>query len=184
MSKAEKEKLRMKREKEREEEEEEQRKAEEERLRRWDANQRFNSTIMKVEGKHINPRSGLKFTVWCSDGYDYDGWHSYEGEPTKEFDSVWKTKEEANLRSEYLFFWKNPWGWKPEETELHWEIEQEVVDGLKRYTVAPPDSSRWTVGVVPTAAFIHLPNASTDRHTYDRDCDTDDEQYDEQYMRL
>lgn len=53
-------------------------------------------------------RSG-KFFVWSSEGYDNDGWHSYNGPPRKEFDSSWRTIEEANARVEYLFFIKNPW---------------------------------------------------------------------------
>ena len=55
------------------------------------------------------------YTVWCSDGYGNDGWHSYEGPPDKEFDSTYKTKEDANERARYLFYWKNPWGQQAEE---------------------------------------------------------------------
>jgi len=179
-SEEEKEKIRRARERAREEqrrrEAEEARIEEEERSRRWDANQRFNPTIIEAKGKHRVYSSGLQFTVWCSDGYDCDGWHSYEGEPTKEFDSVWNTKEEANLRAEYLFYWKNPWGMKPEELLDNRyglgcaddEITPRVVDGCWGCTICPPDSSRWTVGVVPTVAFTHLSESSTHRHNYDR----------------
>jgi hypothetical protein len=126
------------------------------------------------------PNSGLKYTVWCSDGYDADGWHSYEGSPTKEFDSVWITKKEANDRAEYLFFWKNPWGHEPEELEGDYtgEIVPEYVDGLVSRSVAPPSSTRWTTGVVPANAFSHLPNSTTDRHNFD---DDDDEGKEEEY---
>lgn len=41
------------------------------------AKQRFESKVIKVEGKHIDPNSGLQFLAWYSDGYDNDGWHSY-----------------------------------------------------------------------------------------------------------
>jgi len=174
-SEAEKEMIRRKRERAREvqlrKEEEEEAREREEHKRRWDP-KRFESKIIQAKGKQIDPKSGLKFTVWCSDGYDYDGWHSYEGEPTKEFDSVWSTKKEANSRAEYLFFWKNPWGLDPEEVtdeNCHYDrgVVPEIVEGLKTYTVAPPDSTRWKVGVVPTDAFVHLSNSSARRHSYD-----------------
>jgi len=149
--------------------EEEESKEEEEHERRWNAKKRFKPNIIKAEGKRLVPKSGLKFTIWCSDGYEPDGWHSYQGEPTKEFDSVWNTKEEANNRAEYLFFWKNPWGLDPTEVNDNNEVEPENVDGLKKFSVMPDDSTRWTVGVVPTNAFIHLPNSTNRRHDLDGD---------------
>ena len=124
---------------------------------------------MKPAAKNKNLSSKLKYTVWCSDGYDPDGWHSYEGEPTKEFDSCWSSKKEANDRAEYLFFWKNPWGLAPNEVSDDYtgELSPTAKDGMNKWTVSPPDSSRWTVGVVPAAAFLHLENASRERHNYD-----------------
>jgi hypothetical protein len=191
-SQAEKEHIRIEHLRKREEddrrEEEEERKETEEHERKWNAKKRFRPSIIKPEGKHLDPNSrmwekypnsGLKYTVWCSDGYDADGWHSYEGSPTKEFDSVWITKKEANDRAEYLFFWKNPWGHEPEELEGDYtgEIVPEYVDGLVSRSVAPPDSTRWTTGVVPANAFSHLPNSTTDRHNFDDDDEGKEEEY-------
>jgi hypothetical protein len=148
----------------RQEEEEEE---EEERLR-WDATARFKADIIKPPLKNKNANSMLKFTVWCSDGYDNDGWHSYQGEPTKEFDSSWNTKKEANDRAEYLFFWKNSWGLDPQEVnDDDGEPEPTERDGMMKWTVAPADSTRWTVGVVPASVYQHLENASLDRHNHD-----------------
>ena len=178
-SDAEKERIRMervrKREAERQVEEREEEIETEEYERRWNAKIRFQSSILKPKGQHLE-HSQLKYTVWCSDGYDNDGWHSYEGEPIKEFDSVWNSKKDANDRAEYLFYWKNPWGTQPEEVMGNYIIEDEpeYVDGLVTRTVAPDDSSRWTVGVVPSVAYRHIPNATHDRHNLD---DQEDDDY-------
>ena len=142
---------------------------EEEKRLRWDPQVRFKADIIKPPAKNKQLSSKLKYTVWCSDGYDKDGWHSYEGEPNKEFDTSWMTKEEANARAEYLFFWKNPWGLDPTEVsdDDGGENSPTVRDGMNKWEVAPPDSSRWTVGVVPAAAYPHLENATLSRHSYD-----------------
>jgi hypothetical protein len=178
---AEKDRIKMEREEAREEQRrkeiEEEEKEEEERRNRYDAEVRFSSSIRKVTGEHLNahlnPESyGLKYAVWCSDGYDNDGWHSYEGEPPKEFDSVWETKEDANKRAEYLFYWKSPWGLEAEE--IYSDAWESTAKGdLKGWTVRPADSSRWTVGVVPSEAFLYLDNATRWRHNFDK---TEDEQ--------
>ena len=166
-SDAEKKRIQKQREAEERKREEEERKKEEERISRWDAQNRFKPAIIKLAAKNKKPN--LKFTVWCSDGYDYDGWHSYEGEPMKEFDSSWVTKKEANERAEFLFFWKNPWGMAPNQVSDEYQGEPEPIvnDGMKKWSVSPDDSSRWTVGVVPAAAYLHLENASNNRHNYD-----------------
>jgi hypothetical protein len=38
---------------------------------------------------------------------------------------------------------------------------------MMKWTVAPADSTRWTVGVVPASVYQHLENASLDRHNHD-----------------
>ena len=151
-------------------EEEQERQREEEELARWDATKRFEGRIMRPPAKHKSSKgaASLKFTVWCSDGYDNDGWHSYQGAPTKEFDSRWTTKKEANQRAEYLFFWKNPWGLAPNEiNDDGGDPEVSKRDGMHSWEVAPPDSTRWSVGVVPSAAYPHLENSTQRRHNYD-----------------
>lgn len=45
---------------------------------------------------NLNPDNKLKFSVWTSCGYEYDGWHSYEGPRRKEFNSSYDTLNEAN----------------------------------------------------------------------------------------
>ena len=169
-------KRKAKEEKERREIEAERRRLEEEEeaqyRAKWDAKQQFKSSIINPPDKNLD-QDGNKmkgFTVWCSDGYGNDGWHSYEGPPTKEFDATYKTKEEANNRARYLFHWKNPWGLDAEEiAENSGEIQKSVRNELVTYEVTPDDSSTWTVGVVPDAAYSHLDNASSRRHGYDRE---------------
>jgi hypothetical protein len=109
----------------------------------------------------------MKYTVWCSDGYENDGWRN--GEPDKEFDSVWETKEDANKRAKYLFYWKSPWGLKAEEMhEMEWESGGRGNRGdLWERTACPADSSRWTVAVVPSKVFLYLDNATKKRHDHD-----------------
>jgi hypothetical protein len=154
----------------RKKEEAEERRREEELRNRWDAHKRFKANILKPAAKHKKPSSKLKYTVWCSDGYDNDGWHSYQGEPMKEFDTIWATKKEANDRAEFLFFWKNPWGISPNQVidcNSDGDLSPESDDGMDEWSEAPPDSTRWTVGVVPAASYRHCHNASQNRHDYD-----------------
>jgi hypothetical protein len=97
--------------------------------------------------------------VWSSDVDPYGGCGA-----TKEFDSTWTTKSDANERARYVFYWKNTWGMDPEEIHCDEEVE---IDGLKKYKVQPDDSSTWTVGVVPDIAFKYLDNADCTRRKRD-----------------
>ena len=127
------------------------------------AEEQFSSKIKVIKGKHLNPKSsGMKYTVWCRDLYR----RRYEEESDKEFDSVWATKEDANSRAKYLFYWKNAWGIPPEEID-HDCVEPMVSGNLKGWTVTPDGGSTWTVGVVPSDAFPYLDKASLSRHDHD-----------------
>jgi hypothetical protein len=184
-TKAEKEEIREEREQVWEEEgrkeNEEAEREEEEHRQSWNAEVRFTPEIRKVKGKHLDPDSSeMKFNVWCSDGYDPDGWHGYDGEPPKEFDSAWKTKEDANSRAEYLFYWKNAWGYDPEELNDNNEVVSKNTGNLKEWTVSPADSTRWTVAAVPSDAFLYLSNACKDSHNLD---DERDEERNEESCR-
>lgn len=167
------------------------------RRKKWDPKTHFADKIVNPSDKNKDPDGNkLKgFTVWCSDGYGYDGWHSYEGAPAKEFDTTYATKKEANDRARFLFQWKNPWGYGAEEfndsmicsdesTKTGLAIprefrqyEHEVTnmstkDGMVKYEVTPADSTTWTVSVVPDAAFAYLENATRTRHYHDRKNDS------------
>ena len=160
-------------------------------LKKWDPKTHFADKIVNPSDTNKDPDGNKSkgFTVWCSDGYGNDGWHSYEGAPAKEFDTTYATKEEANDRARFLFQWKNPWGWGAEEFEERlicsekstktglaipkqfWD-EYEVTntrikDGMVTYAVTPADSTTWTVSVVPDAAFAYLDNAKRARHYHD-----------------
>ena len=158
---------------------EEEEKEEKERQKKWLPENNFKPHIYMLSKKNLDPGgNGSKgWTVWCSDGYGNDGWHSYQGPPTKHFDSTFATKEDANARAKYLFYWKNSYGYGVEEMHDHcWEgNKRETGEGLVEYTVHPDDSTIWTVAVVPDSAFPYLDNTTMERHYFDRDndCDSD-----------
>ena len=101
--------------------------------------------------------SGRGYTVWSSCGYRPDGWHSYDGPPSKKFDSSWPTIDEANKRARTLFFYKNTWGLGADEM-----IQQEVTvrrvqgTGGIKLQVMPDDSEEWIVSVCPDSHFATL----------------------------
>lgn len=138
----------------------------------WNKEQ-FTKTVMDPPKQSQDRKGKLGFTVWYSSGYPSDGWHSYEGPPTKEFDSTWKSADEANLRAKYRFYWGNCWGNEPHELfdRYETEVDEEVVNGLVTRHVCPPDSEEWTVGVVPDVAFEYLDNAAARRDYEDHDED-------------
>lgn len=151
-----------------------QEKEEEERRKKWDPKTHFKPKIIEPSDKNMDPDGNKKkgFTVWSSDGYGNDGWHSYEGPPDKEFDSTFATKKDANARARYMFHWKNPWGHEPEIIMEEEEVEESMNDGLVTYVVSPPDSSTWTVSVVPDAAFSYMENSTHKSHGYDTEYPT------------
>ena len=143
---------------------------EEERYRKkWDPKTIFSEEIVNPSSKNKDPNGNAMqgFTVFCSDGYGYDGWHSYEGPPDKEFDTTYPTKKQANERARYLFVWKNPWGLEPDEVDMNNVIDENTKDGMISYETSPEDSTTWTVSVVPDAAFAYLDKATTRRHNHD-----------------
>jgi hypothetical protein len=72
------------------------------------------------------------YTVCCSSGYGSSRWHSYQGPPNKEFDTTWKTDEEANARARYLFYWKNCYGISAEELDAD-DCQESEKHGLKEF---------------------------------------------------
>ena len=150
-------------------EEKAEKEAEEKRRKKWDPKRQFKSRIIDPLEKNFSLEGNKTkdFTVWCSDGYDNDGWHSYEGPPDKDFDTTYATKEDANDRARYLFHWKNPRGMGPDDISKQEGDEKSARDGCVTYVVRPPDSSTWTVSVVPAAAYPYMEKASPSRHGYD-----------------
>jgi hypothetical protein len=138
----------------------------------------ISSSIMVPDKKHLNRKDKLKYTVWTSDGYGNDGWHSYEGPPKKEFNSSYDTLEEANLRVAYVFYCKNPWGLGKNEMD---EVDTESIrqQGIRFMQCEPPDSAIWTVSAVPSHAFDYINNNVSNK--YD-DGDDDDDEEEEGYV--
>lgn len=137
--------------------------------KKWDTQNYFKPNIIDPLDENLEHGSSQGYIVWCSDRYDYDGFHSYEGPPVKQYDSTWRTKTDANSRARYLFHWKNPWGHGADHMMEEEEIDTSKNDGLVKYVVSPPDSSTWTVAVVPAAAFAHMDNTCCNRDGYDSD---------------
>lgn len=123
-------------------------------LDEWDATKRFKKSILEPPAKNKTPNGNKMkgYTVWSSEEFcEYN-----DGiPPQRVFDSTWKTAEHANARAMYLFYWKSCWGLQPEEVSELFVGEVEI-DGLKMLKASPPDSARWTVGVIPDFAFQHL----------------------------
>ena len=119
-------------------------------------------------GANKNIKKLKKYVVYSSDGYGYDGWHSYAGPPENKFDSSWDTKEQANARAAYLFHACNPWGIEVNEL-MESEIDSAVHSGLASYCTTPDDSTTWTVKVV-----TGIKNFSCLQTTHDDDDDDDE----------
>lgn len=58
-----------------------------------------------------------------------------------------------------MFYWENPWGVEPREVGDE-GFEAKECRGMAWLTVSPPDSERWTVGVVPSPSFRLLDDAT------------------------
>ncbi|KAJ3288418.1 hypothetical protein HDU79_004851 [Rhizoclosmatium sp. JEL0117] len=125
--------------------------------------EKAKDSIKKPSGVNKDKNKMLKYVVWKSDGYDNDGWHSYDGPPEKEFDSSYASKVDANARVKYLFYTKNVWGLGVDEMLERDEIIETENDALLHLETCPADSSRWTVAAVPREAFKFLDNAKNSR---------------------
>ena len=95
------------------------------------------------------------FTVWSSQGYPPDRWHSYAGPPETEYDTTYPTAKEATLRASYLFYFKNPWGLEGDEIangecSTGGRQPSEVV----RLEHIAGDSNTWTVAVAKAGAWV------------------------------
>ena len=113
---------------------------------------KFSPNVRNPGAKHTNQDEKLEYTVWKSNGYEYDGWHSYDGPPRKEFDSSYDTLKEANERVEYVFYHENIWGIGLDE--IYAECDKiDASYGTRVMSCMPADSERWTVSVAPSSTF-------------------------------
>ncbi|CAJ1946591.1 unnamed protein product [Cylindrotheca closterium] len=112
----------------------------------------FPAFIRNPPKQNLSQNKKLRYTVWTSDGYDNDRWHSYEGPPDKAFDSSFTSLEHANQRAEFVFYFKNPWGLGLDEMDPA-ETDGTTKTGFRFLQCCPDDSSRWTVSVIPSSAF-------------------------------
>ena len=119
----------------------------------------FDSHITNLSPQNKNTSSPLEFVVWTSLGYGNDGWHTYYGPPTREFDSSFSTVQEANRRARYKFFVDNPWGLSCREMKETLDNGEEYVNENTlciKFKVHPDDSEIYTVAVVPRVSWEHM----------------------------
>jgi len=115
----------------------------------------FPRHLCKPNSENLDEDKKLKYTVWTSWGYDRDYFHSYDGPPSKKFNSSFNTLEEANNRVQYVFYADNEW--ELEFDEMH--VDEDKIDrskGTRLMCVRPDDMERWTVSVIPSKAFDFL----------------------------
>ena len=97
-------------------EEKAEKEAEEKRRKKWDPKRQFKSRIIDPLEKNFSLEGNKTkdFTVWCSDGYDNDGWHSYEGPPDKDFDTTYTRRRKMPTTGRgTCSTGKIPGGWGP-----------------------------------------------------------------------
>ncbi|KAL6056827.1 WWE domain-containing protein [Balamuthia mandrillaris] len=113
-------------------------------------------------------KTRLTYVVWSSDDYLDDGWHSYDGPGDRNVDSEHTSKQKAIARVRQLFFQENPWGLTEKEMRGE-EIEESTAGGLLSLSVAPPDSSCWTVCAQPKAEFLREQAERKSEYSSDED---------------
>jgi len=125
----------------------------------WDEYEQFSLSIIRPfsGNKNLCGANMKGYAVWSSvTSYGWLGKVYYQSNAPKTFDTVWATKDEANDRARFLFFWKNCYGISADDLDAP---TVDVIEGLKKYSLRQKDSNRkWTAGVVPAIAFKHLDN--------------------------
>jgi len=108
------------------------------------------------------------YIVWCSHGFHKPvpgfSWTA----PTKMFDTIFPTVDEANLRAKYLFHWKNAFG-IDEDTMLElYDSGESVKRKCKTFHCTPTEGGRtWKVSVVPAEMFEWMDHVDFNRHPFD-----------------
>mmetsp|Transcript_14255 Transcript_14255/g.24443 ORF Transcript_14255/g.24443 Transcript_14255/m.24443 type:complete len:322 (+) Transcript_14255:279-1244(+) len=122
----------------------------------------FPIHIRKPTGANQDAGAVLKYVVYSSDAYESDGFHGSDGPPDIKFHGSFETKEDANLRAQYVFYFKNVWGLDPNEmaaNEIHVHMSSE---GLLTFSTAPPDSSVFTVSAVTCENYRNMNSSSSE----------------------
>ncbi|KAF0685218.1 Aste57867_22848 [Aphanomyces stellatus] len=95
---------------------------------------------------HRDPKTQLAFVVWaslCKDG----------GVPSKQFDSLFATAQEANARARVVFYGENPLHVPVEELIDQDEKEKKDRHGLVQLDTRLRKENQWTVLVQPASEF-------------------------------
>jgi hypothetical protein len=114
----------------------------------------FRKIVRDPPAKHFNEQYKLPYTVWQSCGYIEDNFHTYYGEPDKDFNSSYATLEEANERAEFVFYYQAHLALGGDADELPYAETDEVTShGFRLLECVSDGGERWTVSVVPSNAF-------------------------------
>jgi hypothetical protein len=127
----------------------------------------------------VNRKSqGSGYTVWSANGGHWDG------PPCKQFDSSWKSLDDAKQRAKYVFYIKNPWGLDALEVDNELDHVAKNVYGMDEPRKLPPgivclqmhdgENDEWTVSIVPDDAFKFLDNVDKEPNHHDDSCEDND----------
>lgn len=152
----------------------EHRKRQKEHERKWDAKQRFESKILEKSKASMSIRT-RDYNFWCDIRMVMITMDDIRTRGNQQRNSIrcGAPQQRQTIVRNTCSTGRILGGMKPDEaSDDDDEVFPKTIDGLKKFTVAPADSSCWTVGAVPTSSFIHLSNSSTVRHNYDNGRDT------------
>jgi hypothetical protein len=108
---------------------------------------RFPQNVKKPHATNKDESNKFKYTVWAKVVHR----KQFEDNVEKEFDSSFATLNEANLRVEYAFYYKNPWGCNKDEVNA--DEDMELSGGLRYMRSNPDGGGSLTVSVMPSVAF-------------------------------
>ncbi|KAL7556212.1 hypothetical protein ACA910_017371 [Epithemia clementina (nom. ined.)] len=154
---------------------------------RWDPPSVYKKHIIfpSLQNTDPQPSQGKGFTVWCSfgDGLTRSSRIEKSNHATtleialQEFDSTWDNLKDAQDRAQYLYHWKNCWGFQKGSNSDKFGGTEEAghaFQKLQKHTMPANSSSSssmqlrcWTVGVVTDQEFASLENATLRRHKFD-----------------
>lgn len=110
--------------------------------------------VEKLTKVNKDKKNLKKYVVMLTAGYPSDRFHS-PCDTSPEFDSSFNSKEKANLRAEYKFYFKNYWGLGIEELIEGSEIVKSENGGLKTFKVFGGDGEIVTVGAVDKGVYTY-----------------------------
>jgi hypothetical protein len=103
--------------------------------------------VKKPHATNKDESNKFKYTVWTKVVHR----NQFEDNVEKKFDSSFAILNEANLRVEYAFYYKNTWGCHKDEVNA--DEDMELSGGLRYMRSNPDGGGSFTVSVMPSVAF-------------------------------